>query len=172
MGTVILMGMIGLAVLLIAAVTWAMNSRKAGERGWVFNRYNPRTRGGGSLGLLESIYQPSIEHVIEGPAEILAEFRRVLRPDGTLFVTVPYRSPLKRPRQALRNSRLVRRTSGRDLLPAPVPYRDGIFMQIDADGFYQYEFTRSQLRATLDAWRREQVRRETGSSWPAPPDLN
>jgi hypothetical protein len=53
------------AVLFIAFVFWAMNSRWAGERGWVYNRYNPRTRGMGTLGLLESIYQPSIEHVIE-----------------------------------------------------------------------------------------------------------
>lgn len=65
MGNVILIGIIGFAVLLIVLVTWAMNSRRAGERGWVFNRYNPRPRGAGSLGLLESIYQPSIEHVIE-----------------------------------------------------------------------------------------------------------
>ena len=65
MGTVILIGMVTSAVLLIVLVTWAMNSRRAGERGWVYNRYNPRTRGAGSLGLLESIYQPSIEHVIE-----------------------------------------------------------------------------------------------------------
>jgi hypothetical protein len=65
MGGVILIGIITFFVLLIAVVTWAANSRVAGERGWVFNRYNPRPRGGGSLGLLESIYQPSIEHVIE-----------------------------------------------------------------------------------------------------------
>ena len=49
----------------ILFVFWAMNSRWAGERGWVYNRHNPRPRGVGSLGLLESIYQPSIEHVIE-----------------------------------------------------------------------------------------------------------
>ena len=49
----------------IGVVAWAANSRTAGERGWVYNRYNPRPRGGGSLGLLEEIYQPSIRHVIE-----------------------------------------------------------------------------------------------------------
>lgn len=53
------------AVLLVGVVSWAMNSRRAGERGWVYNRYNPRPRGAGSLGLLESIYQPSLEHVLE-----------------------------------------------------------------------------------------------------------
>ncbi|HEX5631169.1 MAG TPA: hypothetical protein VFY15_05880 [Acidimicrobiia bacterium] len=49
----------------LIVVFWAANSRTAGERGWVYNRYNPRTRGMGSLGLLETIYQPSMEHVIE-----------------------------------------------------------------------------------------------------------
>jgi len=49
----------------IGVVMWAANSRTAGERGWVYNRYNPRPRGGGTLGLLEEIYQPSITHVIE-----------------------------------------------------------------------------------------------------------
>jgi hypothetical protein len=49
----------------LAVVLWAANSRKAGERGWVYNRFNPRPRRTGTLGLLESIYQPSLEHVIE-----------------------------------------------------------------------------------------------------------
>lgn len=49
----------------LVVVFWAANSRTAGERGWVYNRFNPRPRGMGSLGLLESIYQPSLEHVIE-----------------------------------------------------------------------------------------------------------
>ena len=51
----------------IAAVVIGMRrlSRYAGGRGWVYNKHNPRPRGGGTLGLLESIYQPSIEHVIE-----------------------------------------------------------------------------------------------------------
>jgi hypothetical protein len=64
-GTVIVFAVGGAAVTLVGVVTWALNSRTAGERGWVYNRYNPRRRGGGTLGLLESIYQPSIEHVIE-----------------------------------------------------------------------------------------------------------
>lgn len=49
----------------LIVVFWAANSRTAGERGWVYNRHNPRTRGVGSLGLLETIYQPAMEHVIE-----------------------------------------------------------------------------------------------------------
>ncbi|MEX1207488.1 MAG: hypothetical protein WEE36_02630 [Acidimicrobiia bacterium] len=49
----------------IGFVVWASNSRIAGERGWVYNKHNPRPRGIGTLGLLETIYQPSMEHVIE-----------------------------------------------------------------------------------------------------------
>jgi len=64
-GAIVAGVIIGVFVLFILAMTWAMNSRVAGERGWVFNKHNPRRRGGGTLGLLESIYQPSIEHVIE-----------------------------------------------------------------------------------------------------------
>jgi hypothetical protein len=61
----IMIGIGAVVVLFILFVTWAMNSRLAGRRGWVFNKHNPRPRGAGTLGLLESIYQPSIEHVIE-----------------------------------------------------------------------------------------------------------
>jgi len=44
---------------------WALNSRVAGERGWVYNRYNPRPRGMGTLGLIEEIYQPAMEYLVE-----------------------------------------------------------------------------------------------------------
>ena len=57
--------MIGVVVAILAASIWASNSRMAGERGWVYNRFNPNRRGGGTLGLLEEIYQPSIQYVIE-----------------------------------------------------------------------------------------------------------
>jgi hypothetical protein len=65
MASAILVALITLFTLFILGVAWAMNSRWAGERGWVFNRYNPRTRGPGSLGLLETLFEPSIEHVVE-----------------------------------------------------------------------------------------------------------
>lgn len=64
-GRILVLGIIGTALLLILLITWALNSRWAGERGLVYNRYNPRPRGLGSLGLLESIYEPEIEYVIE-----------------------------------------------------------------------------------------------------------
>ena len=56
---------LGVAALIMGLVAWSLNSRWAGERDWVYNKHNPRPRGGGTLGLLEAIYQPSIEHVIE-----------------------------------------------------------------------------------------------------------
>ena len=65
MAGAIVVGAIVLVFGFILFVFWAMNSRWAGERGWVYNRHTPRPRGTGSLGVLESIYQPSIEHVIE-----------------------------------------------------------------------------------------------------------
>lgn len=61
----ILIAIVAVVVLFLAVVTWALNSRWAGERDLVYNRYNKRPRGGGTLGLLEAIYQPAIEHVIE-----------------------------------------------------------------------------------------------------------
>jgi hypothetical protein len=64
-GTILVLAIVGAFVLFIVLIAWALTSRTAGERGWVFNRHNPRPRGAGSLGLLESIYQPSIEHVVE-----------------------------------------------------------------------------------------------------------
>ena len=65
MSGLITVGAIVIVFAFIGVVMWAANSRLAGERGWVYNRYNPRPRGGGTLGLLEEIYQPSITHVIE-----------------------------------------------------------------------------------------------------------
>lgn len=61
----ITVGAIVLVFGFLGFVFWAANSRWAGERDWVYNRYNPRRRGLGSLGMLETIYQPSMEHVIE-----------------------------------------------------------------------------------------------------------
>ena len=56
--------LVGVAVVL-ALFALGRFLRWAGKRGWVFNKYNPRPRHVGSLGILERIYQPSIEHVIE-----------------------------------------------------------------------------------------------------------
>jgi hypothetical protein len=58
-----------LGVLAIVSVLGAIaNSRWAAKRGWVFNKHNPRPTGGGVPMMLDQIYQPSIEHVIEEQA--------------------------------------------------------------------------------------------------------
>jgi hypothetical protein len=49
----------------VAFAFWALNSRWLAERGWIYNKHNRRPGRPRSLGLLETIYQPSIEHVIE-----------------------------------------------------------------------------------------------------------
>jgi len=56
-----------LAVIVIAVVWVALARlfRYAGRRGWVFNKHNPKPSRPRSLGLLEQVYQPSIQHVIE-----------------------------------------------------------------------------------------------------------
>jgi hypothetical protein len=64
-GTILVLGILVAVLLFVLFVAWALNSRWAGERGYVYNRYNPRPRGLGTLGLLETIYQPSVEYVIE-----------------------------------------------------------------------------------------------------------
>jgi len=58
---------LGFVVATLAVVGYALRraSRWAGERGWVFNKYNPRPRGSGPMGSFEQIFQPSIEHVID-----------------------------------------------------------------------------------------------------------
>lgn len=64
-GTILVLGIVAAVLLFVLFVAWALNSRWAGERGYVYNRYNPRPRGLGTLGLLETIFHPSIEYVIE-----------------------------------------------------------------------------------------------------------
>jgi len=63
-GTILVLGILVAVLLFVLCVTWALDSRWAGERGYVYNRYNPRPRRLGTLGLLETIYQPSIEYAI------------------------------------------------------------------------------------------------------------
>ena len=57
--------LLGIGVGVPLVVSLVLSSRWVGERDWVYNKHNPRPRGVGSLGLLEEIYQPSIQHVIE-----------------------------------------------------------------------------------------------------------
>lgn len=49
----------------VVIVGYVASSRWAAKKNWVFNKHNPRPRGSGMPMLLDQIYQPSIEHVIE-----------------------------------------------------------------------------------------------------------
>jgi len=51
----------------VAVVVFAARQamRWAGERGWVYNTHNPRPPGSGTSGQVASIFQPSIQHVVD-----------------------------------------------------------------------------------------------------------
>lgn len=58
---------LALAVMVVAIAFGVLAStRWAGERGWVYNKHNPRPPGAsGTLGIFEEMFQPGIEHVID-----------------------------------------------------------------------------------------------------------
>jgi len=61
-----MLGFVVLGVLAVALVLVVVaNSRWAAKRGWVFNKHNPRPSGSANLMLVDQIYQPGVEHVIE-----------------------------------------------------------------------------------------------------------
>ena len=54
----------------LLAFGWRRFSRYAAERDWIYHeKHNPRPEGLSSLGLLEEIYQPAIEHMVQEIAE-------------------------------------------------------------------------------------------------------
>lgn len=62
--------MVGIFFLAVMAVGIGFgvfaNSRWAADRGWTYNKHNPRPPGSGyAPGAFDEIFQPSIEHVIE-----------------------------------------------------------------------------------------------------------
>lgn len=71
-----------------------------------------------------------IEHLVEGPAAVLAEARRVLSPRGVALISVPYLNPY-------RQRHLER-------LPRGVPPPEGL-------AFHQYYFSREELRNLLES---------------------
>lgn len=110
----------------------------------------------------------SIEHVIEGPREILREFHRVLRLGGVGLITVPYYSPLNRVTFGIfgeMTRRFKRINSIRRIArKAPVErnnpisygqllkerFRHDIYLEVDFDGFfYEYQFKTEQLNEEL-----------------------
>ncbi len=111
----------------------------------------------------------SPEHVPEGPRKVFSEFHRVLKPGGVAIVTVPHFFPLRaigkrwiqEPSRRLKSNRFLRRISGRPPVPNANPrshrevladrYRDDVFLDVDFEGyFYQYQFTKAQIREELE----------------------
>lgn len=107
----------------------------------------------------------SIEHTQDGPQAILREFRRLLWPGGRALITVPFGSPLRRLASPFANLSLtvkaipqLRRLFGKRVGPTRLanarkgPRHDWLpFVSNDEQGwfFYEYRFTRSQMRSFL-----------------------
>ena len=73
-----------------------------------------------------------VEHDPAGPAAIVAEAARVLAPGGVLLLSVPYWNGVRR-------------------LFAPWVAREGRRMRARGGQFYQFAFTRAEMRAFLEA---------------------
>ena len=112
----------------------------------------------------------SIEHTAEGPQKALAEFHRLLRPEGVAVITVPYRGWLRAvcrlatdPLEALKAVGLIRRMAGKPPLQpgacsraearrATVPaWHPRLALGLGGWSFYEYEFNARQLDAFLAA---------------------
>jgi SAM-dependent methyltransferase len=112
----------------------------------------------------------SVEHVIEGPNQILREFHRVLRKGGVGVITVPYYSPLGRATygtfgetgRRLKRISWVRKLAGKAALPRGNPvsrrelleqrFRKDIYLETDFDGyFFEYQFIPRQFSAELQS---------------------
>jgi SAM-dependent methyltransferase len=108
----------------------------------------------------------AVEHVIDGPGTALAEYRRVLRPGGVAFITVPFLGPVRRISRAVQEpvvrakaspwlrARLGKFTvQGRSLAQVRAEKIPGWAIDCMAtEGgweFYQYQLTRPRMRTAL-----------------------
>ncbi len=106
----------------------------------------------------------AVEHEIAGPMVALQEFHRILRPGGIAIITVPFGGRLRRFLYAiyggLRTSPPLRRlagkpTHGRSIAAARAGSVADWFPWFERNGqgwyFFEYEFTRQQMRHFLQA---------------------
>jgi SAM-dependent methyltransferase len=107
----------------------------------------------------------SVEHAPEGPVAALREFRRLLRPGGIAVITVPYggrlRATMQRagePLQALKGSPRLRRAFGKAVGETTLAdartattrsWRPSFSHGPEGWFFYEYEFDKTQMRASL-----------------------
>ncbi|MFV3131452.1 class I SAM-dependent methyltransferase [Niveispirillum sp. KHB5.9] len=115
-----------------------------------------------------------IEHLFQGPEKAIAEMRRVLKPDGVMFLTVPHGNLSFRLEQVkdaifyrLYGSNRVRRLMGRPPVSYPVAVerqrmeairrgrRPGVAVKYRFDprsgvGFYEYRYDTAQIRHLIE----------------------
>lgn len=110
----------------------------------------------------------SIEHAAAGPRNTLAEFYRLLRPDGVAVITVPYGGSLRRalrvvrdPIEAAKGFGPVRRMAGKPPLNANartrkearratvLSWHPRLALGPDGWSFYEYEFSSRQMDGFL-----------------------
>jgi len=109
----------------------------------------------------------SIEHVPEGPATMLMEFKRVLRHQGISVITVPYYGPLRKalesistPVRKIKNNMAIRKFFGKPALKGKTlkqasqevsrHWQADFHYGEDGWHFYQYQFTAKQMRSLLN----------------------
>lgn len=109
----------------------------------------------------------SVEHAEEGPLAALREYRRVLRPGGVAIITVPYLSPARRVMRMIKGvlrpafyvlSSRFDMTKAGDILrnlrtvqrALPARWAADLLRDGDQWSFFQYNFTRRQMRGFLD----------------------
>lgn len=115
-----------------------------------------------------------IEHLFQGPEQAIAEMRRVLKPDGIMFLTVPHGNLSFRLEQVkdaifyrLYGSNRIRRLMGRPAVRYPVSVerqrmeairrgrRPGVAIKYRFDpasgvGFYEYRYDTAQIRRLIE----------------------
>ncbi len=112
---------------------WSLEALREGARsGAPLAAMDLRALGVRSGGAATYLSLGVVEHDSAGPAAIVAEAARVLAPGGVLLLSVPYWNGVRR-------------------LSAPWLAREARRTQAGGGQFYQYAFTRSEVRGFLEA---------------------